>query len=781
MAKPANRGQRGKSQQRRPTGPARQQGKGKAKTPAGSRPATSTSNTADILDRFLYYMLHVMVFVVPVTFAQISYDQFDIVKVVIVRALTLVMIALWLWRFLLVKEGSLRRSPIDWLILAFLAWVFVSSLVSIHPPTAFFGKYRRYEGFISILDYAVLFFLTTQVVTNITRVKSLVRTALVAAGIISLYGVLQALGWDFLSWGAHLPFDTLRAFSSFGNPDLLAGYVSLMLPIGLMAFITQESGPQDEFLAIGLALIVGLSAAIGFAALHLGWPPIVLQLARAIFGLAAAVGLALPWVLRFIDPRQREGHFVTLFAVSSLTVGLAALGAFSRSAWVAAAVSLILIPIMLWRHGMLFNRKVLTLAVVIVVAVAAVGIATARSSSTVINLPDRIASIFRFDQGSAAGRISIWRSAWAAAKARPVFGFGPDTFRLVFPKYKEVGYVQLVGRLSVADNVHNYPLQLASTLGIPGALLFYAVALGGMFFGWKAAWGKRDRSPDRAFMGGLVVALVAYQTHLFFGISITGSTFLEWIVMAMAVLPLARTVTVKWRPSTETLRTIGVGAAVVIAAALLVFDLQYFRADQYYLTSFQYQGYNIDESISAARKAIALDPYNDMYWGQLGYLLSIRAMNTQTQPDGLAAVNGIKTAIRFNPYEFDNYVFLANTYALLASHNPAYWPYVSNAASQALAVEPVAPAARYYKGLAALSTNRLQEAVTQLSAGAFEDPNYARIFVALGQAYERLGQKSKALATYLAGAKASDSNDPSGSADSSQAAARLRSTMASGT
>ncbi len=56
-----------------------------------------------------------------------------------------------------------------------------------------------------------------------------------------------------------------------------------------------------------------------------------------------------------------------------------------------------------------------------------------------------------------------------------MLGWGADTFRLVFPKFKPLEYVRDAGGNSVADNAHNYPLQLASGVGIPGMLLLYGV------------------------------------------------------------------------------------------------------------------------------------------------------------------------------------------------------------------------------------------------------------------------------------------------------------------
>lgn len=745
--RPPRKGGKGK---RRP----QNQQRGRSGQGGAKRPTTKAREpqVTDLPDKILYYTLHVMVFILPMLFGQVSYDQFDIIKVVTLRGFVLFMLVVWAWRMLMSRKAVIRRGPIDWVILAFLGWVLISTIFSVHVPTALFGKYRRYEGFVSLLTYGTLFFLTTQVLTSFTQVRSLMRTALVSAGIISAYGVLQAVGWDFLTWG-QLPFDANRAFSTFGNPDLLAGYVALMMPIALVSFVAQDSDPQDEMLAIGLAVIIAVAAMLGLLGLNFfKWPQSIMRLVQVVLGLVSVVGLFLPYLMRLIDVlsdrEPREGHYVTLYAVAALLIGLATITAFARSAWVAGGVSLICMGVMLWRHKFLMNRKTITLAIVIVLAVGSIAVATSREESGVKNLVARVQSIFQFGEGSAKSRFSIWRSAMAATKAKPLTGFGPDTFRLVFPKFKEVQYTQQVGRLSVADNVHNYPLQLAATLGIPGSLLFYAVMFSGIYWGWRAAWGKGERSSERTMMGGLVIGLISYQVHLFFGISITGSTFLFWVIMAMALLPWVKSTTVQWSGASTAARTAGFGAGAAALAVLFILNIRYFQADQFYLRSYQYATVNVDEAIRQARTAASLNPTNDMYVGQIGLLQSQKARSTGLRADGEAAVADIKKAIAFNPWEYDNYIFLANAYAILGDTDPRYWPDVLEAGAQALRVEPVAPAARFYRGLAYLSMRRYEEAKKELEIGRLQDPSYGEVNFTLGQVYEAMGDKKNALKFY---------------------------------
>ena len=55
-----------------------------------------------------------------------------------------------------------------------------------------------------------------------------------AGVVVAAYGVLQSLGRDIVQWGK-LPFEANRAFSTYGNPDLLGGFLmfSVFISIGL--------------------------------------------------------------------------------------------------------------------------------------------------------------------------------------------------------------------------------------------------------------------------------------------------------------------------------------------------------------------------------------------------------------------------------------------------------------------------------------------------------------------------------------------------------------------
>ena len=388
------------------------------------------ADTMSWAQRISWYSLLAMVFLVPLVMSNwtwlgfklpISYDQFDITKVFFQRVLSCVALGFWGWD-LLVRGGKVRRTPVDWLILAFLAWVTISTVFSISPATAFFGKYRRFEGLLSFINYAVIYFLVLQFADRPSRIRTLAETLFWSSFMVAGYGFLQSVGRDPIDWHT-LPFEKFRPFATYGNPDLLGGFLMFSLPIALALALAEEN--------IWVRLIYWLG-----------------------FGVNAYV-----WIVSF-----------------------------TRGAWIGGGVGIILMGVVAWRHWSKEDPIVKPIDAVPVGLTTLVGVvAIVRSLSNpnvVMNFGARFASIFQTGEGSGLTRTEIWQAALNAIKASPmraILGYGADTFRLVFPHYKPIEYTRDAGYLSVADNVHDYPLQLATGIGVVGVALMYSI------FAWAAS------------------------------------------------------------------------------------------------------------------------------------------------------------------------------------------------------------------------------------------------------------------------------------------------------
>ena len=179
--------------------------------------------------------------------------------------------------------------------------------------------------------------------------------------------------------------------------------------------------------------------------------------------------------------------------------------AFTRGAWIGGAVGVVLVGIVAWRHRVRMRR--LDWIPAGVSAALGVGIIwrSLSNPNEVMNFGKRLASIFEFGSGSGQTRTEIWQAGFAAIKEQPILGWGADTFRLVFPRFKPVEYVRDAGGGSVADNAHNYPLQLASGVGIPGMVMMYGIFVWAGVRSFKTVFGRScDPAADRArrLLGG---------------------------------------------------------------------------------------------------------------------------------------------------------------------------------------------------------------------------------------------------------------------------------------
>jgi O-antigen ligase len=673
--------------------------------PAPSAPSPTLGMTGT--DKVVWICLHLLVFLVPIAMSNFSwleklvagpqmmpltYDQFDIVKVFVMRAAALGGLAAWAFQFFF-RGGKLRRTKLDWLIVGFLGWVLLTSFLSISPATALFGKYRRFEGFFSFLTYAIVFFLVVQIVDRPSRIRSITRTFLFSSLIVAGYGVLQSLGLDPLRWGA-LPFEVNRAFSTFGNPDLLGGFLVFPLTV-----------------ALGMAL----------SETNVGW---------------------------------RMFYWFTFL----ITVW-AWIAAFVRGAWIGGGVALIVFVIAAVISRVKLNEVDWTFIGLTGVAGTGLVYKSLSNPNAVMNVWERLISIFKME-GSALTRFEIWQAAIDAVKARPLFGFGADTFRLVFPKYKPLAYVKDAGYLSVADNVHNYPLQLMAGIGIIGFALLYGL------FGWALWLGapnafSRGKGPERLVIAGFWAAAVGYIVHLMTGLSVTGSTVFLWLSLAIIVSPTAR----------EKKHAAPVWGAVVgtlLIATLSVAWIGNFvitAADNVFLRG-QFPSAT-EDPIALARQAIALNPYNDIYRSMLGKSYEavldycVRQVNNDRAAgrDPSQSLEQVRAAfeetermyietIALVPTEYDNYLFLSALYNKVAPYlGSAYFGKALDAANAGIEVEPYGPGVRLQKGVAQASMGDTAGALETVLAAAAMDPAYtdprqfaAQLYIARGQYALALGQ-----------------------------------------
>ncbi|HLF70114.1 MAG TPA: O-antigen ligase family protein [Actinomycetota bacterium] len=184
-----------------------------------------------------------IVTLIPLAFLPSGFFIFLPIKWALGLALTVAGLAL------VIARGRFRlRTLTPWG--AFLVVAAVATAASVDRVTSFIGSPTRNMGLITWALFAAAFSLGASASPRERR--SILIAACGASMLVSVYGVLQAIGVDFIDWQSRL--DVTRSRSTFGNAAFLGGYLVLVIPLAVrLAF--EEAKRATRFM-LGAAAVL---------------------------------------------------------------------------------------------------------------------------------------------------------------------------------------------------------------------------------------------------------------------------------------------------------------------------------------------------------------------------------------------------------------------------------------------------------------------------------------------------------------------------------------------
>ena len=152
-------------------------------------------------------------------------------------------------------------------------------------------------------------------------------------------------------------------------------------------------------------------------------------------------------------------------------------------------------------------------------------------------------SRFDLDRLADGGRWEAYKSTLKIIADHPWLGTGLGTFSLIFPAYRSES-VPIVG---IWDRAHNTPLELASEVGIPLALLVIMAWIVALVF---LARGIRTRRRDVILpIAGCLVALLAiFHSNIDFSLQIPGFSIIVGAVVGGGLAQSFRSVKARSGP-----------------------------------------------------------------------------------------------------------------------------------------------------------------------------------------------------------------------------------------
>ncbi len=110
-------------------------------------------------------------------------------------------------------------------------------------------------------------------------------------------------------------------------------------------------------------------------------------------------------------------------------------------------------------------------------------------------------------------RINRWRSAYRMFEDRPVFGWGPGTYQMVYAPYqRSEDYTIITTHFGDLGNAHSEYIGPLAESGLPGMLLFVGMALAVMATGVRL-WKKAPTREMRLMALGISLGFITYFTH----------------------------------------------------------------------------------------------------------------------------------------------------------------------------------------------------------------------------------------------------------------------------
>jgi len=377
--------------------------------------------------------------------------------------------------YILKNQDQIKNNFFNYLIFSLFILFSLSTYFAIDRFTALNGRIYRWEGFIALAVYLFFAFLTANLVNKICYFKIYGCLIWVSAVILSIYGLLQYFGLDFIKRDP-LRENWYRAFATFGNPNFAGSFAAMVLPTFIMLYLVLERGkPKLAVLgAGGLVYAFLLSTATRGA-----W-----------LGFALTVFAAVFFLFDFLKKKKKEiFKLILLFILITII-----LNSF---------------------HGGLTGLRILS-----------------------IFHDFQALSSAEEDELNRVGtyRIFIYRNSIPLIFENPFLGVGPDNFAEIFPQEK---YRELTGSENrVVDKAHSEYIQLGVTAGIPALVIYLSLLLYILYNLRPRALKAIDLeslSGKKKFIQlTLFFAVLAYSLQAAFNISVVTVAPVFWTILGFA-------------------------------------------------------------------------------------------------------------------------------------------------------------------------------------------------------------------------------------------------------
>ena len=344
------------------------------------------------------------------------------------------------------------RSWLLALLFVYLLINLVAAFLGVAPQRSLWSTYERMQGTIDLIHWATFAAVLTLVFRSESSWTRLLNFNLAVSGAVALLAVAQVM--DIRVWGFEP--GPGRATSTLGNATYLGAYMSVNTLLAL-GFLARSIFP----------LIQGRAARAGGEGDHGGSP------LRAVQGSAehgsGRLGRRSRGQTRVPTETLWRFFWVVVAALDFVALNLSG----SRGALAGFLAGLLAVAL-----GYLIWGRVPRLRLASIVSLgAALGLVLAviafRETGPYRSIASVSPAMARIAKGVDESRVSMWGTGLRAFAARPVLGWGPETFSIAHAAHVTPGDKRIT--LQESDQAHNKLVEELTTKGVLGLAAYLAL------------------------------------------------------------------------------------------------------------------------------------------------------------------------------------------------------------------------------------------------------------------------------------------------------------------
>ena len=682
------------------------------------------------------------------------------------------------------KRVFIQKTPLDIPLGLFLLAHILSTIFSIDTHISLWGYYSRFNGgLLSMLSYIFLYYaLVSNFGAKVAVVKRLLFISLATATLVAAWGLPSHFGYDPTCLLFRGTFDVscwteafqpkIRIFSTLGQPNWLAAYLSILLPIALTFGLNQlssKTNPEKKvygswFIVHGRKNLLIASSYLLIAILF--YVDIIYTDSQSGFlGTVVGIGVFLLWYLLLEKTgKEKKKVFSLVFSI-----GLASL------------------LLSFFTGSPLTQLKPFTLSAI------QKNFTSGKPNSTAPTSPKQTPSTGTALEGGGTNsgtiRGYVWKGAIDAWKDNPLFGTGVETFAFAYYKYRPVGHNMTSEWDYLYNKAHNEYLNYLATTGALG--LGSYLLLIGMFLWITSKYllsiiyhlKSNQIINDRSYI--LVLALMAGYVSIlisnFFGFSVVLVNIYLFIIPAFvfmlagklslgtAVFRLPNPSPIQTqsahsqnKPSSKITTSLsgmqwsGITVVIIFAMYQLILLTQFWLADTAYALAQNYDHIGrYNEGYKNIRNALALRGDEPVFKEELAVsdaAIAV-ALNNQKQPQLAAqladeATRTINQLVTDYPNNLNFLKSKVRVYYTLGQINPSYLALALQAIQKTQYIAPTDAKISYNLGVLYGQTGQVQKGIEVLQNTIKLKPDYYEAYYALGLFYH-----DAAVATDSPGAK----------------------------